>query len=107
MRRRWSGARIQKGSPVADEEREKRIKRGPKGGKKNTPGKDHDRKSMRQKKKRFARLSARRRKQAEEDARKAWEVWDSLPDDVKTLRSDLYPKMPRPDDETTSSQDQT
>lgn len=62
---------------------------------------------MRQKKKRFARLSARNRKQFEEDARKAWELWDSLPDDVKTLRPELTPKMPRPNDANESSSDQT
>ncbi len=75
----------------------KPIKRGPKGGKKHEPGHGHARKSSRAKKKRFARKAARKQKQEEEDARKAWKEWDGLPDEVKRLLGPAgEPRMPRP-----------
>jgi hypothetical protein len=75
------------------------IERGPKGGKKHKPGRGHDRKSSRAKKRRFARKAARKQ-QEDEDARRAWEEWDKLPDDVKRLLGPAgEPKMPRPRDE--------
>lgn len=58
-------------------------KRGPRGGIKHTPGRAHDRKSAKRKKKRFADKAARKRRQQQDDAREAWRNWDGLPDDVK------------------------
>ena len=72
-------------------------KRGPRGGIKHKPGRDHDRKSAASKKKRFARRTARKRREAEDDARKAWSEWDALSPEVKRLLGPLaQPKMPRP-----------
>jgi len=74
-------------------------KRGPKGGVKHTPGRGHDRKSIRTKKRRFARKAAARRQKQTEDARRAWDEWDALPDDVKRLLGPAaQPRMPRPQD---------
>jgi hypothetical protein len=74
-------------------------KRGPKGGIKHQPGRGHDRKSGRARKKRFVRKAARKRQQQEADARKAWEEWDRLPDDVKRLLGPAgEPNVPRPSD---------
>jgi hypothetical protein len=53
--------------------------RGPKGGKKHTPGRGHNRKSIGGKRKRFAKKAQKKRTQAEEDARKAWELWTPCP----------------------------
>lgn len=81
-------------------EEEPKKKTGPKGGKKHQPGRDHDSKSARSRKKRFARKAARKRRQQDEDARKAWEAWDALPDEVKQLLGpSAQPQMPRPSDE--------
>jgi hypothetical protein len=75
-------------------------KRGPKGGVRHQPGRGHDRKSAREKKKRFARRAARKRRQRDQAAKKAWEEWDALPDEVKRLLGPAgEPKMPRPSDE--------
>ena len=64
------------------------------------PGRGHDLKSARAKKKRFARKAARKRQKQEEDARRAWSEWDELPDDVKRpLGPAGQPKMPRPSDD--------
>jgi hypothetical protein len=72
-------------------------KRGPKGGIKHQPGKGHDTKSGPQKKKRFARKAARKRRQVEESAKTQWEEWDRLPDEVKRLLGPAgQPKVPRP-----------
>jgi hypothetical protein len=68
--------------------------------KKHTPGRDHDRKSARKKKERFARKAAKRRASKKEDARRVWREWDALPDDVKRLLGPAArPKVPRPPDE--------
>ncbi len=76
------------------------IERGPKGEKKHQPGRGHDRKSCRAKKRRFAHKAAKKQQQEDEDARKAWDEWDKLPDDVKGLLGPAgEPKMPRPRDE--------
>jgi hypothetical protein len=76
------------------------IQRGPKGGKKHQPGRGHDRKSSGAKKKRFARKVAKKHREQDEDANKAWEEWDGLLDDVKRLLGPAgEPKMPRPGDE--------
>ncbi len=75
-------------------------KRGPKGGVKHQPGKGHDPKSGPLKKKRFARKAARKRQQAEDEARKAWAEWDDLEDEAKRLLGPAaQPKGPRPNDE--------
>jgi hypothetical protein len=74
------------------------VGRGPKGGRKHTPGRGHDRKSKRQKDKAFRKRAARKREQRRREAEEQWRVWDSLPDDVKPFRHELYPKYPRPGD---------
>jgi len=76
------------------------IERGPKGGKKHQAGRGHHRKSSVAKKRRFACKAAKKRRQQDEDARKAWEEWDKLPDDGKRLLGPAgEPKMPRPHNE--------
>jgi hypothetical protein len=80
-------------------EEKPKKKRGPKGGIKHQPGRGHDRKSTPKKKKRFVQKVARKRRQQDEEARKAWKEWDALPDDVKRLLGPSgQPKMSRPDD---------
>jgi hypothetical protein len=72
-------------------------KRGPKGGIKHQPGRGHDRKSAIEKRKRFVRTRAKKRQKQNEDAKKAWEEWDRLPEEVKKLRGPTgQPKVPRP-----------
>jgi hypothetical protein len=73
--------------------------RGPKGGKKHTPGRDHDGKSAKKKKKRFARKQAEKRREQEERARNDWVEWDSYTDEQRRLLWPYRPKMPRPSDE--------
>ncbi len=79
--------------------KEKPIRRGPKGGKKHTPGRDHDRKSHKKKAKRFQKKAQKRREALENDAREQWRVWDQLSEEQKRLREDLRPTLPRPDNE--------
>ncbi len=75
----------------------KPIQRGPKGARKHRPGRGHDPKSAKAKKKRFAGKAAKKREQQDEDAKKAWGDWDTLPDDAKRLLGPTgEPKMPRP-----------
>jgi hypothetical protein len=74
-------------------------KRGPRGGRKHTPGRGHTRKSGPLKKKRFREKAAKKREKQQEDLHRQWDEWDSLPDDVKKLRQDKKPKSPRPNDE--------
>lgn len=75
-------------------------KRGPRGGIKHRPGRGHDRKSAVGKKKRFARKADQKRQQQDEQAKKAWEEWGRLPDDVKRLLGPAgQPTIPRPSDE--------
>lgn len=75
-------------------------KRGPRGSIKHQPGRGHDHKSAPARKKRFARKAERKRLQDEDDARRQWDEWDRLPDDVKKLLgSDGQPKLPRPQDD--------
>jgi hypothetical protein len=83
---------------VADETGDKK-KRGPKGGVKHTPGRDHARKSGAQKKKRFQRKAAQKRQAGQEDLQKRWDEWDALPPEVQKLRPEMKPKQPRPTDE--------
>jgi hypothetical protein len=84
---------------VADEKEGPR-KRGPKGGVKHTPGRGHDTKSGPIKKKRFRKNTAKRRKELGQEARKQWQQYDQLADDVKKLLgSKGKPRLPRPKDE--------
>jgi len=76
--------------------RKKPLKRGPKGGKKHTPGRDHDRKSHRSKAKRFGKKAQRLREEALREAERQWRVWDSLSEEQKKFLEDLRPKLPRP-----------
>jgi hypothetical protein len=82
---------------VTDEAGKK--KRGAKGGVKHTPGRGHTRKSSPQKKKRFQRKAARKRRAKQDDLRKQWEEWDALPPEVQKLRPEKRPIQPRPTDE--------
>jgi hypothetical protein len=76
------------------------TKKGPKGGVKHTPGRDHDSKSGPQKKKRFRKKAAKLREAKDADLKKRWDEWEGLPPDVKKLRPDLKPREPRPTDES-------
>ncbi len=83
---------------MAEKDREK--KRGPRGGVKHKPGRGHDRKSASEKRKRFVRKAAKKRQQKNEDAKKAWEEWDNLSEDVKRLLNpSAQPNLPRPSDD--------
>ena len=77
--------------------RKRPLGRGPKGGKKHTPGRDHDSKSRRQKDRRREAKALKLRKEVHADALRTWAVWDSLSSAQKKLLDDLKPKMPRPD----------
>ena len=78
----------------------KSKKRGPQGGVKHTPGRGHNRKSADEKKRRFAEKAAQKRRQRQEVAKKAWDEWDRLPEDVKKLLGPTaQPQVPRPRDE--------
>jgi hypothetical protein len=90
---------------VADEESKEPIKRGPKGGRKHTPGRGHAHKSVKRKKKNIRKRAQKKRQAKEQVARQAWEVWDSLSAEQQKLRYDLKPDMPRPDDARESSSD--
>lgn len=74
--------------------------KGPRGGAKHTPGRDHDNKSSRQKKKRFRKKASRVRTVRQSDLQKRWAKWDALPPEVQKLRPELKPREPRPVDET-------
>jgi hypothetical protein len=63
------------------------------------PWPGHTRKSGPQKKKRFQRKAARKRRDRQEDLRKQWQEWDALPPEVKKMRPELQPKLPRPTDD--------
>jgi len=84
---------------VADEESKKPIKRGPKGGRKHTPGRGHVRKSAGAKKRRYKKRARKKRQADLEALRKAWAQWDALPADVQKMRPDLKPTEPRPTDD--------
>jgi hypothetical protein len=78
----------------------RRKKRDPRGGIKHQPGRGHDRKSAPIKKRRFERKADRKRRAAEEAARKQWEEWDKIPEETKKLLGEkAAPKVPRPKDE--------
>jgi hypothetical protein len=85
---------------VADD-KEGQKKRGPKGGIKHTPGRGHVTKSGSSKKRRFSKSAAKRRKEREEEARKQWQKYDALPEEVKKLLgSKGEPKLPRPENDS-------
>src|SRR4051794_23491764 len=81
---------------VAGEEEEEAEKKGPRGGRKHTPGRDHTRKSQKAKKNRFRRKRAKQREEGREDLEKQWQEWDALPPEVQKLRPELKPAQPRP-----------
>lgn len=81
---------------MAEEKDEEPIKRGPRGGRKHKPGRDHDRKSGASKQKRFAKKRKRQREAEADRVAEQWRVWDSLPEEVRRLRPDLEPESPRP-----------
>lgn len=81
--------------------RKKPLARGPKSGKKHTPGRDHDRKSCGRKARRQIEKARKRREALEAQARSQWEVWDALNDEQKKMLGDLRPTLPRPDDGAT------
>jgi hypothetical protein len=66
------------------------------GKKKHTSGRGHRRKSDPQKTKKFQRRTARKRDEAENALREAWDVWDGLSKEQKKLLPELTPKKPRP-----------
>ena len=76
----------------------KKKARGPRGGIKHQPGRGHDRKSAKDRKKRFAKEAAQRRRDAEGELKAQWDLWDQLTDEQKALRPDLKPGQPRPTD---------
>jgi hypothetical protein len=81
------------------EEKEGEKKKGPKGAVKHQPGRGHDPKSALQKKKRFAKKAAAKRKAQQEVARNQWEEWDRIPDEAKKLLGPAAePQVPRPRD---------
>ena len=75
------------------------LKRGPKGGKKHTPGRDHDRKSRKGKDAKRQKRARKRRDALADLARQQWRVWDSLSSEQKKMRDELRPSLPRPTDE--------
>ncbi len=77
--------------------RKQPLERGPKGGKKHTPG--HDRKSRARKDPRREAKARQRREELKAEARRQWAIWDSLTSEQQKLLSDLKPSLPRPDDE--------
>jgi hypothetical protein len=74
----------------------KPIKKGPKGGRKHTPGRDHNSKSGAAKKRRFARKKILQLQFDQKKCREQWEIWDSLSEDARKLRPELTPDCPRP-----------
>jgi hypothetical protein len=83
---------------VADKDPQEPFKRGPKGGKKHTPGRGHERKSADKKQERFKKKALREREQKRKILEEEWKVWDSLSDGAKKLQPELKPKEPRPPD---------
>jgi hypothetical protein len=79
--------------------RKKPLNRGPKGGKKHTPGRGHERKSRKRKDERRRSKARKLREALRAEAARQWAVWDSLMSDQKKFRDDLRPKLPRPDHE--------
>jgi hypothetical protein len=73
------------------------VPRGPKGGRKHTPGRGHDRKSRVRKDLKRRRKAERRRAALGTKAREQWMIWDSLTTEQRKMRPDLRPTLPRPD----------
>ena len=96
---RLSSYHREMGEPVAEEPDDESILRGPKGGRKHTPGRDHAGKSGAAKRKRFVKKRQRKRHQQADAERESWRVWDSLSDDAKRLRPEPEPSTPRPSDD--------
>jgi hypothetical protein len=67
------------------EEEEAKKKRGPKGGIKHTPARDHARKSLPWKKKRIAERLKAKRKRREEEAQKEQREWEQLSEEARKL----------------------
>src|SRR5438552_2298094 len=89
---------IQEGLATMADDAERPIRKGTKGGKKHTPGRGHTRKSQPHKTKRFEEKAARKRKQQHEEARRLWDAYDRLSNDVKRLLGpEGVPPYPRPD----------
>ncbi len=81
-------------------EEEEGIKRGPKGGKKHRPGRDHDSKSHGPKKNRFRERMRKRNIARTKEARRLWAEYDRLSEEQqKLLGTKGMPKLPRPKDE--------
>lgn len=78
--------------------RKKPLERGPKGGKKHTPGRDHDSKSRRRKDRRRVDKARRRREELDAAARKQWKEWDELGAAKQKMLPELRPNLPRPSD---------
>lgn len=79
--------------------RKKPLARGPKGGKKHTPGRDHDSKSRRSKDRGRVEKARRLREERDAETRRRWDEWDALGSTVQKMRPDLRPNDPRPADE--------
>lgn len=85
---------------MSGSEAEEQPTLGPRGGRKHQPGRGHDRKSARAKKKRYAERAVQKRNAQEEEGRKEWKEWDELSDELKKLLGPKKrPKLPRPRDE--------
>lgn len=68
------------------------IQRGPKGGKKHTPGNHaNDSKSAKQNKKNFQKKAAKARQEAEQKHRDATEAWKNMSPAAQKLRPELNP----------------
>ena len=80
--------------------KKKPIKRGPKGGKKHTPGRDHDAKSRARKRKKRQKQAEQTRIKRRVELAAAWDSWDNFSPDQKKMLQDLKPKEPRPSDDT-------
>ena len=85
-----------------EKRRKKPLKKGPKGGRKHTPGRDHDGKSHQKKADRFRRKAKQRRDARRSIAARQWQVWDALSDEQKKFREDLRPTLPRPNNGDTN-----
>jgi RHS repeat-associated protein len=72
------------------------IPRGPKGGKKHTPGRDHQTKSGEKKKERFQKKAEKKREREKNDLTKSWDDWNKLTDEQRKMLPELKPQKPDP-----------
>ncbi len=72
------------------------IPRGPKGGRKHTPGRDHQTKSGKKKKERFQKEAEKKRDQQSAELEQAWDKWNSLSEEQRKLLPKLKPCKPDP-----------